>query len=28
VSRLIKEYLASLTLKDVLEGKQVPARAR
>lgn len=28
VSRLIKEYLSSLTLKDVLEGKQMPARAR
>jgi len=28
VSRLIKEYLSSLTLKDVLEGKQLPAQAR
>ena len=28
VSRLIKEYLSSLTLKDVLEGKQMPAQAR
>jgi hypothetical protein len=28
VSRLIREYLSSLTLKDVLEGKQMPARAR
>ena len=28
VSRLIKEHLSSLTLKDVLEGKQIPGRAR
>lgn len=28
VSRLIKEHLSSLTLKDVLEGEQRPAQAR
>jgi len=28
VSRLIKEHLSSLTLKDVLEGKHLPAQAR
>ena len=28
VSRVIKEHLYSLTLKDVLEGKHLPAQAR
>jgi Rrf2 family protein len=27
VSRLLKEHLSSLTLKDVLEGKQLPGEA-